>query len=182
MAKVNLNSDKEIIDYIDSLLEAEVQKEDRKTIIEKIKYKVIGSTLNVIISGKTFVKKVTKEEIAQAKELIEKYNKLEGKAVSGVSEKLKTKIINFVQAEAAKEQKEREEKISKLKVEKKILKKSVLKETQNEKSNNSSQEKPKLTLAEMQELEKESLKWLKRSDAGYIHPVTGRRWDGETYR
>lgn len=124
MAKVNLNSDKEVIDYIDSLLEAEVQK-DRKTIIEKIKYKVIGSTLNVIISGKTFVKKVTKEEIAQAKELIEKYNKLEGKAVSGVSEKLKTKIINFVQTEAAKEQKEREEKISKLKVEKKILEKKT---------------------------------------------------------
>lgn len=154
--------------------------EESEPKVEKIKYKVIGTSLTTIIDGKTIVKKSTKEEIEAIKVDIEKYNKLEGKFTTGISDKLKAKIIAFVQAESVKEQTERENKISKLKVEKKILSKKVKEEPNSKKT--TSEEKPKLTIQEMIDLERESLKWLRRSDAGYIHPVTGRRWDGEKYR
>ena len=99
--------------------------EESEPKVEKIKYKVIGTSLTTIIDGKTIVKKSTKEEIEAIKVDIEKYNKLEGKPITGISEKLKAKVTTFVQSEAIKEQTEKENKISKLKVDKKVLKKNL---------------------------------------------------------
>lgn len=99
--------------------------EESEPKVEKIKYKVIGTTITTIIDGKTSVKQSTKQEIEAVKADIEKYNKLEGKFTNGITDKLKSKVTAFMQAEVLKEKTERENKISKLKVEKKILSKKV---------------------------------------------------------
>ena len=146
-------------------------------LIEKIKYKAIGNSLNVIIEGKTLTKKSDKETINTIKEDIAKYNKFEGKKSNLISQKLRTKIENAMKTEVVKKENEINEKKTSLRTQKKIIKKAIKEEPKAKEE----AVKPKLTLSEMIEIERESKKTLTIADRGYIHPVTGRYWNGENY-
>ena len=151
--------------------------------VEDIKYKIIGNKLNIKTSdSKTLTSTFNKEDLKALETRIIKYNIMSEKARKlTTGQKAKESIYLDCTPFKLQEEKAAKIKVEQTKIEKKAIENKLKTKKQEGKDLKADiVQKPVVEKSEAKTIIEEELpKW--ERFIGYKHPVTGKKWNGETY-